>query len=233
MLYDMKRKKRPLAFFDLDGTIFRSSLLIELDSMLVKYGIFPPIVEKEVESARTKWINRHGSYEDYINRVVSVHHNRLAGCAQKDVERVAKMVIDQQKHHVYVYTRELIKKLSQTHTLVAISGSPIEVVKRFARAWKFDEYYATEHEVVNGMYTHTITKLPVEDKKQVVYDVAKAYGVSLARSIGVGDTESDIKFLEVVSRPICFNPNNTLYRVAQKRGWSIVVERKDVVYTIK
>lgn len=229
----MHKRKKPLAFFDIDGTIFRSSLVIELDSALVKYGIFPPIVRKEVEHEKNKWINRHGSYEDYINRVVNVHHARLSGCSKKDVERVARLVIKQQKHHVYVYTRDLIKKLKKTHTLVAISGSPIEIVKLFARAWNFDAYYATEHEIIKGIYTSTITKLPVKDKKQVVLDVVKVYDASLVNSIGVGDTESDSTFLNVVSRPICFNPNKKLYKIAIRKKWKIVIERKDVIYTIQ
>ncbi|MFH1246519.1 MAG: hypothetical protein V1489_01955, partial [Candidatus Liptonbacteria bacterium] len=47
---------------------------------------------------------------------------------------------------------------------------------------------------------------------------------------GVGDTESDVSFLKMVERPICFNPNKELYAKAKKRGWRVVVERKDVVY---
>jgi phosphoserine phosphatase len=52
-------------------------------------------------------------------------------------------------------------------------------------------------------------------------------------SYGIGDTESDVKFLEVVENPIAFNPNENLRKIAEKKGWRIVVEKKDVVYEIK
>jgi phosphoserine phosphatase len=38
--------------------------------------------------------------------------------------------------------------------------------------------------------------------------------------------------LEAVENPIAFNPNQTLYNHAKKRGWEIVVERKDVIYEL-
>ncbi|MBU6431430.1 MAG: hypothetical protein KGJ58_04640 [Patescibacteria group bacterium] len=56
--------------------------------------------------------------------------------------------------------------------------------------------------------------------------------MTLNNSVGVGDTEGDISFLEMVAKPICFNPNSKLYLRGKKKGWRIVVERKDVVYEL-
>ena len=57
-------------------------------------------------------------------------------------------------------------------------------------------------------------------------------GLTLKDSIGVGDSEADIPFLKLVDHPICFNPNKKLQLVAKKKKWKVVVERKDVVYTM-
>jgi phosphoserine phosphatase len=48
--------------------------------------------------------------------------------------------------------------------------------------------------------------------------------------LAVGDTESDIPLLELVTFPICFNPNENLYNHARRMKWEVVVERKDVIY---
>ncbi|MBI2055454.1 MAG: hypothetical protein HYT42_01035 [Candidatus Sungbacteria bacterium] len=48
----------------------------------------------------------------------------------------------------------------------------------------------------------------------------------------MGDTESDVSFLKLVERPIAFNPSMKLYKYAKKRGWEVVVERKDVIYRL-
>ncbi|MCA9348552.1 HAD-IB family hydrolase, partial [Candidatus Saccharibacteria bacterium] len=58
------------------------------------------------------------------------------------------------------------------------------------------------------------------------------HGLSTEKSLAVGDTKSDIKMLEMVEQPICFNPSQELYDEARKRGWKIVIERKDVIYEL-
>jgi phosphoserine phosphatase len=73
---------------------------------------------------------------------------------------------------------------------------------------------------------------PVLDKKVLVESFIDAHHLSLKKSIGIGDTESDISFLQMVQEPICFNPNSHLYEIAKKKGWKVVVERKDVIYEL-
>lgn len=220
---------KPLAIFDIDGTIFRSSLVIELTRALVRYGVFPPIAEKEIEHHYLKWVNRKGSYEDYINRVVKTFDRRIEGCSVEDVRRVSEAVIKEQKDKVYRFTRDLIKEIRGKYVLVAISGSPFDIVKIFARKWKFDVYFGTYHFSERGKYNGQINS-PSADKEKVVRELKNKTGWSLKRSIGVGDTETDIGFLKLVEEPICFNPNKKLYNIAKKNGWKVVVERKDVIY---
>ncbi len=222
--------KKRLAVFDIDGTIFRSSLQRELLMALVHFGVFPPIVKKELEKNYFAWVHRAGSYEDYINKVVESYQQRINGVLVSDVRRVANIVIEQQKFRVYTYTRELIKELRKDYRLVAISGSPIEIVKEFNKIWKFDAVYGMVFEVKDEHYTGTIKFLPIKDKKVVLEQYAAEENLSLKNSIGVGDTESDASFLEIVTKPICFNPNRALYEIAKKKKWEIVVERKDVIY---
>lgn len=70
------------------------------------------------------------------------------------------------------------------------------------------------------------------DKAVILKRAVGKEGLALKGSVGVGDTESDIPFLKMVERPICFNPNKKLYRYAKRKGWPIVVERKDMIYNL-
>lgn len=220
-----------VAIFDIDGTIFRSSLQRELIMALVKYGVFPPIVKKELEKDYFSWVNRNGSYEDYIMHVVRAYEQRIGGVSVEDVRQVSRYVIEQQKNRVYTYTRQLIKKLkAKGYRLIAISGSPIEIVKEFNRFWKFHDVYGMVFEVKNGRYTGKVLELPIINKRLVVENYLAKHNFNWRGSVGVGDTESDASFLEMSARPICFNPNKNLYQLARKHGWEIVVERKDVIY---
>lgn len=49
---------KKLAVFDIDGTLFRSSLLIELTNLLVKKKIFSTSAYKEIEGDYINWLNR-------------------------------------------------------------------------------------------------------------------------------------------------------------------------------
>jgi phosphoserine phosphatase len=73
----------------------------------------------------------------------------------------------------------------------------------------------------------------ISNKAKVLERVIAKQGLTLVGSVGVGDREADVGFLEMVKTPICFNPNAALLRVAKRRGWKVVVERKDVAYEIR
>lgn len=227
----MSARKRKIAVFDIDGTIFRSSLLIELTWELVRLGIFPIIVREEISSSYYRWRRRRGKYEDYISQVVKVFMRRIIGCRNEDLITASRAVIRNQKDEVYVYTRNLIKKLkNENYFLLAISGSPVEVVSFFGRRYGFDVTLGSQLEIKDGYYTGDIISEPVHDKKKALLQVVKENSLSLRNSIGVGDTESDASFLELVENPICFNPNHSLLDIARARGWPVIVERKDVIY---
>ena len=226
------KRTKPIAVFDIDGTIFRSSLLIELNAELVRTGIFPGSAQNRVVKVREAWLNRKGSYHAYIDTIVDLYSKDIAGRKRAEIERVARWIIRAQKHRVYVYTRELIAKLRKTHTLIIISFSPIEVVRAFNRIYRFHIVSGVSYARVGDRYSGGVEEGFVLDKKKILLNIVDRHNLSLAGSIGVGDTESDIPFLEMVAQPICFNPNMNLYRYAKRMKWKVVVERKDVVYEL-
>lgn len=228
-------KKRKLAVFDVDGTIFRSSLTRRLFSYLVAEGIFPKQARVEVEPYLRAWLNRKGSYDVYLEKLVKVFIKHIPGVRQSDVRRLSQKIVTQEKSQVYRFTRDLIQALrKKNYFLVAISGSPSEVVRWYNRFLRFDKTYGWVLAVDrNRRYTGKMKyTYSVRDKHFLIQHVIEKYRVTLKGSIGVGDTESDISMFEMVDRPIAFNPSSGLYRVAKRRGWEIVVERKDVIYRL-
>lgn len=226
------RRTRPIAVFDIDGTIFRSSLLIELNALLVKQGIFAESARDDVTRVREAWLDRKGSYTKYINTIVTLYGRDIKGKKVSDIRRVSRRVLREQKHRVYVFTRDLIKKLRKTHTLIVVSYSPIEAVEAFNDYYRFDIVSGLVYPHAEGIYTGTVTLGQAPDKKKTLQEIIAKHGFSLKNSVGVGDSESDIAFLELVDRPIAFNPNKLLYIHARKKHWEIAVERKDVIYVV-
>jgi len=114
-----------VAFFDIDGTVFRSSLLIELVEKLIEKGIFPVEARTQYEDTFEKWVNREGDYESYIAQVVKSYMHHIRGVHYGDLADIGRLVVDEQSKRVYRYTRDLIGQLkSQDYYVVAISQSP-------------------------------------------------------------------------------------------------------------
>ena len=226
---------KKVAIFDIDGTIFRSSLLLEVTEALVKEGIFSKKVRDIYTKTYEDWSNRNDSYEKYIAAVVKAFEQNIKGVQHSDFTDILKKVIIYQKGHVYRYTRELIKDLKKKkYYILAISNSPKEIVDEFCKRWGFDKVYGRIYEVnQNNKFTgKTLYVDLVSDKAKILKRVLKNKNLTLTNSVGVGDSESDIAFLKLVEKPICFNPNNRLYQHAKLAKWKIVVERKDVIYFI-
>ena len=229
----MSEPTQKIAVFDIDGTIFRSSLTLEMFRALVDQGVFPQSAMEATTQIHDQWRNRQRSYRDLEQGMVDEFLIHLPGKPVELVKQASEKMVHQLYQQVYVYTRDLIAKLKQENVfLLAISGSPAEVVDTFVTQWGFDHAYGTVLEVKDGVYTGNKTLEAWREKKRLLAEFIEERGFTLDGSIGVGDTFSDVAFLEMVEHPIAFNPNQNLYDEAKSRGWKIVVERKDVIYQL-
>lgn len=226
---------KKVAIFDIDGTIFRSSLVIELTDAFIQEGIFSSKVKKFYAIYHKNWLDRKGPYEEYINAVVRTFRKNIKGVQFKEFSKIARKVVAFQKNRIYIYSRDLIKKLKRkNYYLLAISHSPKRIVEEFCRKLGFDKVYGQIYEIdKEKRFTGKVLYLDlIIDKAKVLKRAIEKENLTLRDSFGVGDTESDIAFLKMVENPICFNPNKKLYQHAKHVGWKIIVERKDVIYHI-
>ena len=228
-------RSRRVAVFDGDGTIFRSSLLIQLVDRLIEDGAFPKEARKVYAREYEKWLNREGDYQEYIHAVVLAFNKYLKGVHYGALADAAEEVVEEQWKRVYRYTRDLLKDLKKRdYYLLAVSHSPKTVLDKFCPRMGFDKAYGIVYEIGpqecftgNMLEQHLIL-----NKAAILKRAAEKENLTLAHSIGVGDTETDISFLEMVAQPICFNPNSKLFTYAKRMKWKVVVERKDVVYEL-
>lgn len=226
---------KKVAFFDVDGTVFRSSLLVELVEKLVASDIFPKVAEEAYVAEFESWRNREGSYEDYISAVVRSYMKHIKGVFYGDLADIGKTVVAEQSKHVYRYTRDLIQRLKDDdYYVVAISQSPKTILDEFCKQHGFDKVYGRMYEIgPQDRFTGEMIDVHlIENKANIVARVLEQEGLTKKGAVGVGDTEGDISLLEAVDQPICFNPNKRLYDYATRMGWKVVVERKDVIYEL-
>ena len=223
-----------VAFFDIDGTLFRSSLLIELVRILIEEGAFPAKAAQGFAGEEQAWRTRTGTYEAYIQALIATYLAHIKGVHYGAVADAAAKLTERKQHEVYRYTRDLLKRLhDEQYYIVAISQSPKTVLDVFCRQLPFAKVYGRMYEIgPQDRFTGAITDVHlIENKANIVKRVFEQ-NPTLTReeSIAVGDTEGDISLLESVAHPICFNPNQTLFQHAKRMKWEVVVERKDVIY---
>jgi HAD superfamily phosphoserine phosphatase-like hydrolase len=228
-------KKNKIAIFDIDGTIFRKNLHFELINELVWLKIFPQKVRKELVTVYSDWLEHEGVYDDYRKKLVGLYAQYIKGCSPEDVKRASRILMPFHEKRTYIFAEQLIAKFrKENFYIVAISGSPIEIVEEYnSRYLKFDQVLGSVYSTgADGLYTGEAFYEPTKNKglaaKQIIYE----NHLTFEGSYGIGDTESDVSLLKLVEHPIAFNPNQNLKAVAEEKKWRIVVEKKDVIYEI-
>lgn len=229
-----------VAFFDIDGTIYRNSLLIDHFKKLIKYEILPKeAFTKEVEDAFYKWDNRQGDYETYLLEISRLYKESLKGMDEKEVEFAADRLLDLKSARVYTYTRDRINwHLKRGHLVIFISGSPDFLVSKMAKKYGATDSKGSIYPVENGKYTGEVIAMWDHLSKSKEMDrFVEKYNIDLSKSYAYGDTNGDLFMLERVGNPIAINPSKELIEKLKRNKnidekLKIVVERKDTVYVM-
>lgn len=226
--------KNKIAVFDIDGTIFRKNLAFELINELVWLKVFKKEVRQQLVHLYANWLNHKGTYEEYRKALVELYVENIRGCKKEQIEEASRIVVPFFKDRTYIFANDLIAELrKKSYYIIAVSGSPIEIVEEYNKYLKFDAVFGSSYKInKDGIYTGEEVFIPTVHKGHVVKQYVVENNLTFKDSYGVGDTESDAKFLEIVDNPIAFNPNLNLKKVAEKNNWRIVVEKKDVIYEI-
>jgi HAD superfamily hydrolase (TIGR01490 family) len=225
---------RPFAVFDIDGTLIRWQLYHALADEMVRRNLIDPIQFQNVKAARMDWKKREASFTAYEQTLIALIDVGLKSISPKELQAAAQAVIEVYKDQTYTYTRDLIKELkAKNYLLFAISGSHAEIVRMLADHHGFDDFGGSRYEVKAGKYTGHKDLMWRERKPEYLKGLVKKHNATLKGSMALGDSEGDIDMLAFVSYPIAFNPSRELFEHAQKAGWNVVVERKNMIYKLE
>lgn len=228
------------AFFDIDGTLYREGLITEVFKKLIRYEIIDPMKwHTDVKPKYTRWDTRTGDYDDYLLGMVEVFKEALKGLGKGEMEFIARQVVNQKGDRVYRYTRDrLADHRRKGHRVIVISGSPVEIVSEMAKKYEIDDYVGSTY-VMNDDHRYTGEVMPMwdsADKERAMRDFTEKYSIDLRDSFAYGDTSGDFSMFTLVGHPVCVNPTKELLNKIMgdevKDRMRIIVERKDVIYSI-
>ncbi len=229
------------AFFDIDGTIFRKSLMIEHFRKLIAFEIVSPeIWYAKIEKAYLDWEKRYGDFEEYLEILAEVYVQELKGIKKDYIELIAKHVIELNWDMVYKYSRRQIEwHKEKGHYIFFISGSPDFLVSEMANKYGATEYRGSVYLVdENNCFTGELIKMwDSESKEKALSEIIGKYDVNLPESFAYGDTSGDYSMLKLVGNPVTINPNLELLNMIKddeslSEKIQIIVERKNVIYKL-
>lgn len=225
---------KKFAVFDIDGTLFRWQLFHELVFELGREGCFEPEVTLKLNQAFASWRGQRTSWHEYEHQVISAIEQNVANITTKQLEIAAKIVLDKSGNNVHAYTSNLAKRLkADGYFLLALSGSQQEIAEVFAKKHGFDHCIGLLHKRnTDGTLESGFDRFVVDKKGVLLKEYVAEARLSYEGSYAIGDSGSDIALLELVENPIAFNPDEKLLEAAQNNGWNIVVERKNIAYTL-
>ncbi|MCI5839998.1 MAG: HAD-IB family hydrolase [Peptoniphilaceae bacterium] len=228
------------AFFDIDGTIFRNSLLVEHFKKLVKNNdIDYDYRVKDVKPIYDEYDHRFGEYDEYLLAVTKIYQNKLVGIDKDYINSLADKVIIENKDVVYRIARNELKRLkSDGYYIFFISGSPDFLVDKFGKYYHADESIGTNYVFdKNGKFTGKVKPMwDSENKKKSLNYLVKKYDIDLKNSFAFGDTNGDFSMISSVGNPVAINPSfefleNISSNDNLRNKIKIYIERKDVLYS--
>lgn len=232
--------KNTAAFFDIDGTIYRDSLMIEHFKKLIKYEV---IDEKAwVDNTRdifNIWDRRQGNYDDYLQNLCDLYVQSLIGLDKSAIDFATEQVIKLKAERVYTYTRSRIKwHIKNDHKVIFISGSPDFLVQKMAEKYNVTDFRGSKYVFENNTFTGEVVPMwDSKSKNKAIDEFVEKYNIDLEKSYAYGDTNGDINMLRKVGNPIAINPTKELLlHINQDENLSkstkIIVERKDIIYSL-
>lgn len=225
---------RKFAAFDIDGTLLRWQLFHTIVREVAEAtGIKPPEY-LEAQRLFADWKRRANpqAFAEYEHAVVMAWFAMIENTSVEQYNQGVETAFAQQKDYIYTYTRDLLTQLrEQGYYTIAISGSHQEVVDKMREQYGFDYAIGARYGMQDGKFTGERTT-PITDKGAVLRQVVAEQDLDWRDSYAVGDSGGDAKMLELVTHPIAFNPDQRLLDIALESGWSVVIERKNVVYQL-
>lgn len=215
-----------LVLFDLDNTLLSGDSDFEWAQFLIDQGV----LDRELYA-----VNNQAFYDAYRAGTLDIH--AFLAFQLKPLARHDKTQLDAWRRQfmqqriepmIGAAARELVSSWQNKGALCAIvTATNSFVTSPIADAFGIEYLIATEPELREGNYTGGIIGTPcfregkVARVQQWLADRGQRWK-DFERSYFYSDSLNDLPLLEQVSDPVAVDPDPTLQREAELRGWPIV-----------
>lgn len=212
-----------LAIFDLDNTLLDGDSDYLWGQFLAKQGL----VDKD-------WYERENQrfYDEYKSGTLDIFEflefslRPLSENSPEKLEQLHQQFMDECIRPIITpASRKIIAEHARSDDiLLIITATNKFITGPIAEELGVDNILATDPEMVDGRYTGKVSGTPCfrEGKVERLHDWLRQNGLNLADSYFYSDSHNDLPLLELVSKPIAVDPDETLQQHAETKGWEII-----------
>jgi HAD superfamily hydrolase (TIGR01490 family) len=212
------------AFFDLDNTLIKGSVLFHLGVGMVRHRL---VTRREI--TRHAWHHvayrwrgeRSGQVSDLRDRALTLG----AGLRVAEIVALSEQVYDERlAARIWDGTRGLAQgHLDAGEPVWLVTAAPVELAEIIAGRLGFSGALGTVAEVCDGAWTGQLVGdiLHGQAKADAVQALAQHERLDLDQCAAYSDSINDLPLLELVGYPHAVNPDHQLRRIARERGWPV------------
>ena len=217
-------EQKTAAFFDVDGTIVKSTIVHYYVSL--RFPLLHPAL-------RPLWLIQFAPkviYYLFLDKASRTKFNRVfyRNYRGLDVEKLRRLASE--KFDTLLRPKIFPAALDRIHEhrsrgnlVVLVSGSLNFIIQPLADFLQCDHALTVQLHEEGGKFTGELTTPPLsgEEKARVITGFAERHGVDLASSYAYGDSSADLPMLRCVNHPVAVNPSKAFRRIATESRWEI------------
>lgn len=218
-----KKEHEKVAFFDVDGTIFRGNIIEPLMNSEVKDRLLGKQFADEVHNLHDLLKNNKITYDEASRKVVINWAGGLQGGNYNLIARHTEKFIKKNIDNFYFFLKPLLTMIKNSHDTIICTNEPQFVAEQISKIFGFTNFISTVFEVKNESFTGKVFKFNSTqlDKKNSVNKIITNYKRNL--SLAFGDSIGDLGMLDEVKNPICVSASLKLQQIALKKGWKLTL----------
>ncbi|MXY28445.1 HAD family hydrolase [Candidatus Poribacteria bacterium] len=216
--------KGTVAFFDVDGTLLKSTI--------VHYYIWMRTAEIP-RPLKLVWLVGFLPKVVYyliLDRISRTRFNQVFYRNYRGMDAAEVKALSVEMFETYLRPKifseavsEIQEHKQQGMAVILVTGSLDFIVQPIADYLDIDAVLAPQLREEDGQFTGELTTAPLigERKAEVMQEFAKQHEISLKDSYAYGDSQSDLPMLECVGNPVVVNPGKALRQKALDSGWEL------------
>lgn len=206
-------KSIKLACFDLDDTLIRKVHSVMIPCIINNKEIEHNLIQQKEEDGELDYISADHQRAQLLK---GLHESKL----KNDFLKYARPLKN---------INETIKTLHNNGIrCIVVTVGPIQMAKVVSDLWGFDDFYGSEYEVKNEIFTGEILNYVSSEKKiECLRDYCDKTGTNFEECVSIGDGATDIPMFKACGSSIAINASQKVKQESKK--WVDTDDLKDIL----